>query len=640
MEYVKTLKSVHRADKDAVGERAVDLAVLLEKDLQVPLSFVISNLAFEGFVTHNKLQQKIAEALTGKDANRVYERVRELLINGDFPEDMVSEIVEAYESLGVSIDDSLNDIVKAGETPFVTVALSPNHTLPSESKEGIILNVRGLEELLLAVKECWACLFTPSMQRYRQEAGMDNRNLNIGVIVQHMPRGDISAEAWSATGSDTEHLTVKTYYGALDIGVEIEKDEFRLTREYLKPVYHSVAIQTAMLARDEEEKLGKAPLGTRGEEQKLNDKIIIELGRLAKKASQVLDSHVKIVYNVEGETIKTLLATRLLLTKGAVKLQGYEAEERIEEAPVETPTEEPAAPPEEVEAVGERTEIVEEETTVAVDEETGEEEVVAQMSEELTAPTEATVETEMPEPPIEEVPEEAEPAPEEPALEPVAEGEPPVTPELSEEPEPEEPVEEAEDESIFADVAGPAEEPDEPEESAPVEAEETVEVAAEVVEPVEETEEVVEELEAEEVEPVAEEPAEPASDDPAEILEPEPEGAHTEVETEETVVAVDEETGEEEVVSEDHEVADMEPPSQYTFDEALNYVREALTERYEKRFRHQPPSDLKDLYDELSSEVIIPHEELIGRLVTTEEFEQELQDELLGIIDDFLEQIR
>ena len=175
------------------------------------------------------------------------------------------------------------------------------------------------------------------MQRYREEAGIGNRNLNVGVIVQHMPRGDITAESWSATGSDTEQLTVKSYYGAPDIGVDIEKDEFRLTREYLKPVYQSVGIQTQMLARDEEGKLGKVPLGPRGEEQKLNDRLMIELGRLAKKASQVLDAHTKLTFNIQSETIKTLLATRLLLTKGSVKLQGYEAEERIEEAPVGMP---------------------------------------------------------------------------------------------------------------------------------------------------------------------------------------------------------------------------------------------------------------------------------------------------------------
>ena len=132
MEFTRTLKGVHRADKDLVGERAVDLAVLQEKDFVVPLTFVITNQAFEAFINENKLQGRVAIALQGADQNRVYERIRELLLNGDFPDEMVKEIVEGYESLGVEHGDTLNDIVKADDAPFVTVMLSPNHTLPSE----------------------------------------------------------------------------------------------------------------------------------------------------------------------------------------------------------------------------------------------------------------------------------------------------------------------------------------------------------------------------------------------------------------------------------------------------------------------------------------------------------------------------
>ena len=659
MEYVRTLKAIHRADKDLVGERAADLALLEQKDYAVPLTSVLTHDAFEAFITHNKLQEKIGHALSDPDANRSYDKVREHLLIGPFPKEIVAEIVEAYESLDVRPEDSLNQIVEAGDAPYVSVILSPNHAVPAESGEGVILNVKGLEELLIAVKECWACLFTPSMQRHRKEAGIPNSNLNTGVLIQHMPRGDVSAEGWSAAGSDTQHLIVKTYIGALDIGVSVEKDEFKLTREYLKPILSSVAVQTEMYARDEEGRLGKVPIGERGEEQKLNDKIVIELARLSKKASQVIDGHVKLHFNVDNETIKTLLCTRLLLTKGSIKLEGYEAEERIEE--------------EAMPATGEHVEVESETTTVEVDDESGEEEVVEQEhavvseealdqesiedAEELAPePVEEPVEEESPvdapgtgeEPSAEETPEptpevEEESIPEEPEEEPV-----------EEEPTPESVEEEPEEESIFAgveqeSVPEPVAEPEE-EEPETVEEEPFPEVEEEPAE-----EEPLEAPETEE-EPPAEETPEPTPElgEESEYEAPEPveeepkESAYTEVKQEETVVEVDEETGEEEVVSDDREGAvvegDVPTNVERTLEEAYSLAKEALTERYEKRFKNPPPSDMKDLFFELSSEVIIPHEDLIGRMVKTieddEEYDQEFEERIASVLDEFLEQIK
>ncbi len=595
MEYVRTLKNVHRGDGQLVGERAVDLALLEEKEYAVPPTSVLTNEAFEAFVVHNRLQQRIAETLENKDAGLVYGAIRELLIGGSFPQEIVQEIVDAYESLGVEDEAKLSSIVAAKETPFVNVMLSPNYTCPPESNEGFILNVRGLEELLLAVKEAWACLFTPTMQGFRREAGLGHRNLNAGVLVQQMALGEATAEAWSATGQDTEQLTVKTYYGAPDIGSGVEKDEFRLTREYLKPTYQSVAAQTFMLARDEEERLGKAPLGARGEEQKLNDRVVIEVGRLAKKASQVLDCHVRVFFSVTGERVRTLLCNRLLLTKGSVRLQGYQAEEPIA-GEVNGAT------------VTERAE-----TTLEVDDETDESEVVAHEEALSVEPGDTTG-------PIPAAPEaEAAPTEEEPAPE-----------ETEEAAEPDEQAAEAAPEEETEDAGEPA-----PEDEAEEAAEETVEEGSGEAGAEEETEQAQEETP--EAAETHDEQAESIFGSMTEEEGADETGAEEEKEREET----QEETSE---AAEPPAAKPEEPAAEQegapTLAEARTLVVEALTKRYEGRFRNQPPEDVKQLFEELRSEVIIPHEELIARLIAPEEADEEQAGQILDIIDDFLDKIR
>ncbi len=622
MQYVRTLKEIHRADRDLVGERATDLAVLSEHDFSTPLSFVLTNDAFEHFILQNKLRDRIALALQGADPNRIYERIRELILNTPVPQEIVAEIVEAYESLSIDENESLNGMVKSKDAPYVTVILSPNHTVPSESKEGIILNVRGLEELLIALQECWACLFTPGLQRHRQAAGVTNRNLNVGVIIQQMCRGDVSAEAWSATGSDPTKLTVQSYYGALDIGIGVEKDEFRLNRDYLKPVYQSVGIQTQLLARDETGKLGKVPLGPRGEEQKLNDRVMIELGRLTKKASQVLDSQVTLLFNVQDETIKTLLATRLLLTKGSVKLQAYEEEERIEEA----------------EASGERKVVEEvEESLVVVD---GKSEVIAQSVEKVELSEESSdagrVSDERAEPVVEETPEPGVPEtpPDEPAGEPLAD-------ETEEEPDDSE-VEAAEHELNDSEVEAAEDEPDDSEaEAAEHElAEESIFASVEVSEdeseaPVIESTTATPDAATDATEVPDETDAEMAAERPS----PAEEEPDERTEGEESSVEVETAAGE---VSAEREGTVRETTR--TLEEAYALIKDALVARYERRFRNPSPGNMKELFFELSSEVIIPHEELIGRLVKAfedgEGYDQELEERVLAILDDFLEQLR
>jgi phosphoenolpyruvate synthase/pyruvate phosphate dikinase len=339
MDYVRSLRAIYRIDEHLVGERAVDLAVLAEKGYAVPLTFVVTNETFEAFVIQNKLQAKIGAALLGTDAKAVYDAIRELIIEAPIPPEVVHDVADAYEGLSIDADAPVNKIIKSGEPPLVNLFLSPNYTLPSESTEGIILNVRGTEQLLLAVKECWACLFTPRIRRHRREEEIGERNLNTGVIVQHMARGDLSAEAWSAADGNVEEISVKAYYGAPDSSHTIGKDEWRLSREYLKPVYRSIGIQTEMFARDEEDRLDKVPIGERGEKQKLPDREVMELARLAKKANILLERPVKLLFDVEDETVLTLLCNRLTMGRR------YEAEERIEETVLfQTPKRKQTAP--------------------------------------------------------------------------------------------------------------------------------------------------------------------------------------------------------------------------------------------------------------------------------------------------------
>jgi len=340
MDAVRSLKGLTKHDKDLAGERAVDLALLGQSDFKLQPAFVILNEAFESFIEANGLRERIGETLAFKKPEESYAAIREMILAATFPSELVREIVDSYEGLAAA-ETSASALLEAESHPFVTVIISPNYTLPSEQNEGIILNRHGLEELLLAVKESWACLFTPAAQKFRTEAEIAARNLNTGVIVQASTKMKLTAEAWSALEGKQDELLVKAYLGAFDTRDEIAKDEWRFNREFLKPLSFKLAVQTEKLMLDENDNLGRAPIGEPGEKAKLDEREAIETARLAKKASGLLERHVKLVLDADGEQLTVLVCNRLLLTKGSVKLQGYEEEERIDETAQEVAELEP-----------------------------------------------------------------------------------------------------------------------------------------------------------------------------------------------------------------------------------------------------------------------------------------------------------
>lgn len=598
--YTKTLASIKRGDREIAGERACDLGLLLANDFSVPLSFVLVNKAFESFIVENKLQNKVAEALT-LSPMRSYERIRELFLSSKFSDEMVSEIVENYESLDVR-GMSAADIVAGSQAPFVTVILSPNHSIPATVNEGVILNVRGLEELLLAIKECWACLFTPTMHNHREKAGLGNVGLNTGIIIQSSTTANATAEGFSAYKGNPQELLVQSYYGAFDLSVGVQKDEFRLAREFLKPLYQSVGMQAHMLSLDEESRLTKNSIGLRGEEQKLDDRAMIEVGRLTKKASKIIDGHVRIVFDVDGEKFSPILVNRLLLTKGSVKLESFETEEQI---------------------VDEEKSAVINLAAAQLDKESSKKSEDEMPSMELETPSfEQSKHSEVTE--VLAIREEIQPE--------IVEEDPQETPleiadEGDEEVEDHEIQEDKVVEEISLDEEGDEDLESDDEESADgkVDEEDDESKKEDVDIGQRSDEEIIDENNEEESDSIFSSVKEDSIFDSVQES-PAPENNNLES------------------APEDRQPVEQDNSSTQSIEKAYPLVKAALAKRYEARFKEDPPLSGVEMFFQLSSEVIMPHEQEITYLLNIKEknanYNADDEKRILGVVEEFLEQIK
>ena len=185
----------------SLGEMITHLTKL---GIRVPEGFAVTTKAFRAFVSHNKLEERLKEALEGLDPDNPSDvaargrKVRKMFLDSEFPDDLRREIEWGYWELGRRL--SL-------ENPSVAIRSSAT----SEDLEGAsfagqhetILNVRGERAVVRAIKQCFASLFTDRAIAYRVHKGFGQIGNALSVGVQRMVRSDLACSGVMFT-LDTE----------------------------------------------------------------------------------------------------------------------------------------------------------------------------------------------------------------------------------------------------------------------------------------------------------------------------------------------------------------------------------------------------------------------------------------------------
>ncbi len=167
---------------------------LLSKGVNLANGFATTSGAYFYFLEQSGLKQKIEEILKGFDCHDLKalqqkgKQVRELILAATLPQDLQDDIVAAYKELSVLYNTSNVDVaVRSSATA---------EDLPGASFAGqqeTFLNITGEQNVVLAVKKCFASLFTDRAIAYRQEMGFSHLKVGLSAGVQKMVRSDLAA---------------------------------------------------------------------------------------------------------------------------------------------------------------------------------------------------------------------------------------------------------------------------------------------------------------------------------------------------------------------------------------------------------------------------------------------------------------
>lgn len=313
MEYILNINKINRSDSNIAGFKAVDIAELHRKKINIPICFVIKSDLFEYFLNRNNLRESINRLL--KDVNmqdedslqEIYKKIEYLIMNIDFPSNVEEELMDAYETLAIDLDHiNIAKLVTSIEKPYLTIIASPNYINDWNNNEGIFQNVKGKAALYSTIKATWASLYSPRAIKYQK--ANDITNASISIIIQRMINTQISAQMTV----DESEVVVHTFFGFQDYNDELGKDEIIMTKNHLEIKSNKVNFQACQFSRDLKDGfLIKKDLKEDGETQKLNDKDVEELGRIAKKIETFLEKPVKVFSSINKGKIYTLFVNRI-----------------------------------------------------------------------------------------------------------------------------------------------------------------------------------------------------------------------------------------------------------------------------------------------------------------------------------------
>jgi rifampicin phosphotransferase len=160
------------------GGKGKGLHVLWRNGFNIPATYCLTTKAYENFVESNSVRGAIFKTLEHSDM-AVAERSREitgLIMRAEVPADISRELMEE----GMFRDERAGWAVRSS---------SNMEDLLGESFAGLYdsyLNVKGLRNVVEAVKGCWASLWSERAIAYRERKRFPHEQASMAVIIQRM----------------------------------------------------------------------------------------------------------------------------------------------------------------------------------------------------------------------------------------------------------------------------------------------------------------------------------------------------------------------------------------------------------------------------------------------------------------------
>ena len=306
---VRPFASVRRADVPTVGGKGANLGEMIAAGLPVPPGFVLAIDAYEAFCNANELGPRIAAALKGiapddpADLDKTSAKLREIILGGVMPDGLRAAIDDAYAALVKQDATRPRVAVRSSATAEDTAQFSFAGMFES------FLNVSGTDELIEAIKKCWASTFGARVLYYRISQGMPGE-MPVAAIVQRMVNSDKSGVMFTTDPStrDSSRMVIEAAWGLGESVVQgaVTPDWHVLDKKSLAVLSTTIAEKEFLLTWDESSKSNKRvelPGDPRAKAPVLTASELQTLGTLARRAEEHYGKPQDLEFAIEGSEV-------------------------------------------------------------------------------------------------------------------------------------------------------------------------------------------------------------------------------------------------------------------------------------------------------------------------------------------------
>ncbi len=303
-------EEVDKEDVALVGGKGANLGEMINAGLPIPYGFIITSKSYFDFISYNNLENKIRTLLKDLDYENTAElakrgeKIRTLIKQGDFPPQFLEQLYAFYLDLEIKekkIFNKLNIVTelthhfkKLIKHPYVAVRSSATaEDLPTASFAGqqeTYLNINGEHNLAIAVRNCYASLFTNRAIYYRFQKGFDHFKVGIAVVVQRMIQSDVSGIAFSidpvTNRKDIMVIEAILGLGEYIVSGKVNPDHYEVDKNSFVIVKKQIGNQQVMLKKKGSKNIELKLTKKEKTSQKLPDSKILELSLLIKKIEQ------------------------------------------------------------------------------------------------------------------------------------------------------------------------------------------------------------------------------------------------------------------------------------------------------------------------------------------------------------------
>jgi pyruvate,water dikinase len=214
-----------------VGGKGWNLGRLTRYGFKTPKGGVLSTYAYEQFILENALNEDIKaisqtvtlDNVQEESSLNKFDQIRDKINYGKIPSSIRDELMRTLQELNIS-DNSW--AVRS------SASIEDSSTLSFAGIHDSFLNISGFNNLISAIKECYASLWTPKAVAYRRKMNVQDMDVLLGVVIQEMIPAEAAGIGFSCdprTGED-DAIVINANFGLGEsvVGGLVQPDEYYL----------------------------------------------------------------------------------------------------------------------------------------------------------------------------------------------------------------------------------------------------------------------------------------------------------------------------------------------------------------------------------------------------------------------------